>query len=146
MSTPQWPLGAALEEARVRRGWAKREAARAAGISAPLWVTLERGYEVRQDNRLDANPRPETVVKAARAVGLNVDEALRHVGYTRRDIVDDELRAEIDQPTQLDLATVPDDDLLAELARRVKRSGRREGRVTVLGGTDASPHERVPDE
>jgi hypothetical protein len=124
----------------------KSEAARAAGISPTLWVTLERGYEVKRNSRFNANPKADTVVRAARAVRLDVDEALRLTGHTRGDITDDALRAEIDLPPAPDLATIPDDDLLAELARRVRRAGRREGRVTVIDADDAASHEGMSDE
>ncbi|MDT7789369.1 MAG: hypothetical protein QOF58_7788, partial [Pseudonocardiales bacterium] len=95
------------------------------GISAPLWVTLERGYEVRQGQRLDANPRPETVVKAARAVGLDIDEALGYVGHTRADVTDPELRVEMELPPATDLTAVSDEELLAEVGRRIKAGARR---------------------
>jgi len=114
----------------------KSEAARAAGISPTLWVTLERGYEVKRGSRFNANPKADTVVRAASAVRLDIDEALRLAGHTRSDITDHDLLAGINLPPTPDLTAVPDDDLLAELARRVKRQPNRHFRTGL--STDVS--------
>jgi transcriptional regulator with XRE-family HTH domain len=112
-----WPLGRVLATARVERGLATREAARRAGISDTLWRTLERGYELRKNVQFPASPKPETVVKAAVAVGLDKKRALELAGLPTVDS---------DSYTEPDLSGVSDEHLLDEVRRRMqKRDGRR---------------------
>lgn len=113
-----WPLGAALEKARIRRGMTKSEAARTADVSPTSWMNFERGYEVKHGQRFDVNPKADTVAKLARAVGLDIDEALGMMGYRRDDLSNDVL-VSMAEPVPIDLSTVPHRALLAELDRRL---------------------------
>jgi transcriptional regulator with XRE-family HTH domain len=64
-------VGQALGAARVKAGLSKREAARTAGMSEGWWRHLESGRIPQRDGSFVApNPRDETLIAAARAVGL----------------------------------------------------------------------------
>jgi transcriptional regulator with XRE-family HTH domain len=110
--TSPWPLGPALEQARTSRGLATREAARIAGISDTQWRNMERGYELRKGNKIAVSPRADTVERAARVVGLNVEQALRLAG------LEVSLPDLAEHDTGPDLSAVDLDDLLGELRRR----------------------------
>jgi transcriptional regulator with XRE-family HTH domain len=130
-STPEWPLGPALEHARTTRGLSTREAARLAEMSDTLWRTLERGYELKRGHRFPASPRADKVARAAKVVGLDVTEALRMAGL-------DPLDAEpVPGP---DLSHVSDDHLLMEVRRRMAPGG--QGLVAI--DTTADKLEGVP--
>lgn len=108
----EWLLGPVLERERVQRGMATREAARRADMSDTMWRNLERGYEIRKGVRFPITPKPETVAKAARAVGVAIDVAFPMAG------IDVEL-AQHHQQEPVDLAGVPDEQLLDEVRRRM---------------------------
>ncbi len=64
--------GVLLEEARQARRLSKRGAAREAGFSESTWRQLEDGErQVTEDVRVPVNPRDDTLVAAARAVGID---------------------------------------------------------------------------
>lgn len=112
-----WPLGPVLEAARTARGLATKEAARRAGVSDTLWRSLERGFELRKGVRFRVSPRPETVVKVCRVVGIDPKRALELADLPTANPDD------FDEP---DLAGVSDEHLLDEVRRRMQlRSGRR---------------------
>lgn len=74
-------VGAALRRAREVAGISKREAARRANVSEATWRNLETGEQpLRTGQVAPMNPRPETLVNAARAVGLEPAEVLRLAG------------------------------------------------------------------
>jgi len=63
--------GRLLADARNALGWSKRQAAREAGFSEAMWRQLEEGErQVTQDVKVPVNPRDDTLLAAARAVGL----------------------------------------------------------------------------
>lgn len=73
------PLGALLEQ--HRGSVSKREAARRAGISEGRWRQIVTGQQKAGAGVVvPANPRRETVIAMAAAVGANVNEALRLAG------------------------------------------------------------------
>jgi transcriptional regulator with XRE-family HTH domain len=70
-------------------GWTTSEAAERAGITQQRWAHIERGWEIKQGVRINANPRRATVLKMARAVRWTPDEALKAAGFPptpRRDV------------------------------------------------------------
>jgi hypothetical protein len=74
-------LGAYIEAA--RGGMSKREAARRAGISEGRWRQVVTGKQKAGGGVVvPANPRRETVIAMARAVGADANEALRRAGMS----------------------------------------------------------------
>lgn len=119
MTNSPWPLGPVLEAARIERGLSTREAARRAGVSDTQWRNLERGFELRKGTRLEVSPRVDTVAKVARAIGLDVKQALELAGLPTVDA---------DVPPDPDLSGVSDEALLDEVRRRMQLHHR--GRIT----------------
>lgn len=116
MDTPvDWPLGPALKQARERKRLSQRAAARAAGISEGRWRQLEVGYQKNKGVLIAIGTSPTTVRAVAKAVDLDADDALRLAGFTPADFPEEKN----EPPTRTDLKTVPIDDLLAEIRRRV---------------------------
>lgn len=73
------PLGELIEHA--RGSLSKREAARRAGISEGRWRQIVTGQQKAGGGIVvPANPRRETVIAMAEAVGVDVDKALRRAG------------------------------------------------------------------
>ncbi|GGM70815.1 hypothetical protein GCM10012275_46570 [Longimycelium tulufanense] len=82
---PHWPLGERLRVAREQAGLSQRQAAEAAGFSVTAWGQLETGLRsVGGGQTVPANPRPATIVAAARIVGVEPSEALNLAGYDPR--------------------------------------------------------------
>lgn len=73
-------LGEMLEQAREARGLSKREAARRANISEGRWRQIVAGYQRAGGVEVPANPRAETVINMANAVGVDVRKALDAAG------------------------------------------------------------------
>jgi hypothetical protein len=81
------PLGELLE--RARGSTSKRQASRLAGISEGRWRQVVTGQQKAGGGIVvPANPRRETVIAMATAVGADVDEALRRAGMTPRERVE----------------------------------------------------------
>lgn len=98
------PLGRLLEQARGRVS--KREAARRADISEGHWRAVVRGYQLQAGVKIPANPRRDTVIAMALAVGVEPSAALEAAGF---------------DPTQAPETPAPvgagvDPDLLADIA------------------------------
>lgn len=74
------PLGKLLEDARKRIPLSKREAARRAKISEARWRQIVTGWQNPNDPTVPARPRHNTVIAAARAVGVDPAEALEAAG------------------------------------------------------------------
>ncbi|MBW4719708.1 helix-turn-helix domain-containing protein [Saccharothrix sp. SC076] len=91
------------------------EVARLAEVSHAKVRQLERGYAVRDGRRYPVGTTKTTVERVARAVGADVAEALRLVGIDA-----DDPRAPGRRARPLDLSAVSDEDLLTEIARRLK--------------------------
>lgn len=72
------PLGELLETARGSRS--KRAVSREAGISEGRWRQVVRGFQLVGGHRVPANPKRETVIAMARAVDVNVEDALVAAG------------------------------------------------------------------
>lgn len=85
-------------------------------ISSGRWYQLESGYQKVGGQSLPIGTTASTVAAAARAVDWDVSEALTVAGFDNRDYQD--------QPTN-PITRYSDDDLLAEIRRRIKgaRSG-----------------------
>jgi transcriptional regulator with XRE-family HTH domain len=77
---PLTPLGKLLEDARKVLGLSKREAARRSGYSEGRWRQVVTGLQNTKDVNTPSNPKSSTVAAMARAVGVDVDEALRVAG------------------------------------------------------------------
>lgn len=56
------------------------EAAREAGVSAPWWNNVERGYEMKRGTQFPTEPTRTTIIKMARAVQWDPGEALLFAG------------------------------------------------------------------
>lgn len=76
---PQW-----LKRHRLAAGLNQAQAARNAGISRTGWTYAERGYGKRGPNVPGGHERP-TVIRLAKAVGGDPDEALRLTGFAGTD-------------------------------------------------------------
>lgn len=77
---PLTPLGKLLEDARNTLGLSKREAARRSGFSEARWRQVVTGLQNTKDVNTPSKPKSSTVAAMARAVGVDVDEALRLAG------------------------------------------------------------------
>ncbi len=85
MEATEWRrlVGTKLERARKARKLSKRAAAGLAGISEGLWRQLESGRrQVNRDVVVPVSPKDETLVAAARAVGLDPSKLLASAGRT----------------------------------------------------------------
>lgn len=107
-----WPLGPALKRARGKM--AIREAARRAGISEGRWRQLETGYQRSGGYRIPISTTAKTVIAAATAAGMDVDDALVMAGFDPADYPPDAR-----EDGGADLSELSDDELLAELCRRL---------------------------
>lgn len=76
-----WPLGPVVRTARETAGWSEREAGKRAGIAAATWKALETGQRPNGDQ---TRPQSSAVIKAARALRLDVNQALELAGYDPR--------------------------------------------------------------
>lgn len=73
-------FGEAIKQA--RGGRSVRAMAVRAGMSEGRWRQLEKGYQqVGQGQKIPARPRVNTVMAMARAVGMDVTEALHLAGF-----------------------------------------------------------------
>lgn len=116
------PEGDAIEFARTAEGISQREAARRAKMSETRWRQITRGYHVAGGTVvMDWGP-PDTLARMARAVNLD-PEVLRQAGR------DDAYEAYIATPVRADripdLTKASNEDLLAEIARRLQVPERR---------------------
>ncbi|MDQ3405341.1 MAG: helix-turn-helix domain-containing protein [Actinomycetota bacterium] len=109
-----WPLGAVLLDARTRAGWSQVELAKRSGVSHTKIGQLERGYTVVAGERHAVGTSKKTVQSVARALGLDVTEALAMIGITNPDP-----GASGRRTVSVDLSEVSDEDLAAEVRRRL---------------------------
>lgn len=72
---------ARVRELREAAGLNVRQAAARADLSGQRWRNLERGYEVREDKQISANPSRATVIAIARALGDPISDALAVSGF-----------------------------------------------------------------
>jgi hypothetical protein len=72
-----------MKRLRLEAGLKANAAARLTrgGISGQRWRNVERGYEVRGQVRIPANPSPDTVAAIARALNWEQDDALAVAGF-----------------------------------------------------------------
>lgn len=83
MSSPdQWLPGQLLQQAREHSGLSKIEAARRAGLSETWWRRLEDGFNIRNGKRIPISASPEALAKAARGVGLSVNQIFEAANIT----------------------------------------------------------------
>lgn len=108
------PHGRLIEEA--RGSLSKRAAAQLAGISEGRWRQIVTGVQKAGGGvEIPVNPRPETLVAMAEAVGADVGRVLEAAG----------LRAPAPRPLPASrgpLSAVPNADLINEVAQRLERT------------------------
>lgn len=98
-----------------------RQVAKAAHISEGRWRQLENGYapagtdEHGNEVRIPANPKPDTAMAMARAVGVDESAALVLAGYDPAEHIRDDAAIE----PGVSLTGVSDDELLGEVRRRM---------------------------
>lgn len=115
MTETRTPLGQAVEAARKQRRLSVREASDRAGISEGRWRQLVKGYQSAGGHQVPAHPRDTTVMGMARAVGLDVNEALALAGLAPLEVPEVTLT---DSDGSLDLAELlAADDSLDDQAR-----------------------------
>lgn len=107
-----WPLGPALQAARLRAGISARAAAKRAGISSGRWYQLETGVQKSKGHEIPIGTTATTVAAAARAVDWDVSEALAVAGFDERDYQPG--------PPLTPLQALSDEELVAEILRRMK--------------------------
>jgi transcriptional regulator with XRE-family HTH domain len=83
MDTRQRQVGEQLREAREARGLSKRKAAHIAGVSESRWRQVESGVQYRDGQPQPASSTPDTLVRMARAVGLDAGDILEEFGFDR---------------------------------------------------------------
>jgi hypothetical protein len=127
-------FGRWLRESREWAGLSIRAAAKEAAVSEGLWRQLELGYrQVAAGVRVPSNPRASTVKAVAKAVRRDPIEALRLAGHTGAAELE---RSGVAVTPDADIhliglppegaAALSNDDLLAELARRLRAAEREE--------------------
>lgn len=113
-----WPLGPALEQARIRSGISGRAAAKRAGISSGRWYQLVSGVQKIKGQEIPISTTASTVVAVAKAVDLDINEALKLAGFDRRDV--DIVVGP--PPRMVVLDEVPTEELLDVLRSRIVSS------------------------
>lgn len=106
---PMTALGAALDRARIESGLSQAGAMKRAGLAASTWPALVHGAVKRRGQWHAVDSTAETIARAAKAVGLDVDKAVTLAGYKL---------ADVPKVIPMNLATVSTSELLAELQRR----------------------------
>lgn len=76
-----WPLGPVVGAALAQAGWSDREAGKRAGIAPATVKAMVTG---RRPNGDTTKPQSSAVIKLARALRLDVNEALELAGYDPR--------------------------------------------------------------
>lgn len=110
-------VGALLRSARIQAGIGKREAARRANLSEGQWRIMEAGFrQVTKDITVPVRSRPETLVAAAKAVGLNSSELLEVAGYDRS-ALDERSTTSDDHAASTTDEAIRNDPTLSEEAR-----------------------------
>lgn len=120
-----WPLGPELRRHRENAGLSQREASRRTtppgstkpAVSAGRWKQLETGWQKNKGALIPIGTTAATVAAAARAVRWDVNEALATAGFRSEDVPT--------QPAEPVIARYSDDELLAEIRRRMR--GARHG-------------------
>jgi hypothetical protein len=114
-----WPLGPALKRAREQAGISAREASRRTAppggkplISSGRWYQLETGWQKNKGVRIPIGTTAATIASAARAVEWDVGEALQLAGFRPTDVPA--------RPKPVGIAQYDDEELLAEVRRRMK--------------------------
>lgn len=95
MSIEQWPAGKLLQHAREHQGLSKAEASRRSGLSESWWRRLETGINIRNGKEIPTVASPETLARAAQAVGLPVSQILTAAGHAPEDPDTEILRTEL---------------------------------------------------
>jgi hypothetical protein len=76
-----WPLGPVVGAALAQAGWSDREAGKRAGIAAATVKAMVTGQRPNGD---PTKPQSSAIIKLARALRLDVNEALELAGYDPR--------------------------------------------------------------
>lgn len=113
------PGAALIEQRRKELQISARDAARAAGMSDGRWRQIAKGYQqVTADVRAPVAAPPATLARMARVVGVSADE-LERAGEAPAARA---LREMASDASPGPLASASDDELIAELRRRLARS------------------------
>lgn len=104
---PWQALGRLLRKHREAAGLSVQQAAAKAEFSESVWYQLEQGKRRFGRETVPPNPRTETIVRAARAVRLDVDSALAAVG---REPVEDTVQTEEPKALSGKIAQLNDND------------------------------------
>lgn len=125
-----WPFGPALKQRREEAALSQREASRrtapAGGgkptVSAGRWKQLETGWQKNKGVLIPIGTTPATVAAVARVVDWDIADALQLAGFS----ADEAPRA----PTEAPITRYTDDELLAEIRRRMKGAHHRDMEAT----------------
>lgn len=142
-----WPFGPALKRRREKAGLSQREASRRTApgggkpaVSAGRWKQLETGWQKNKGVLIPIGTTPATVAAVARVVDWDIADALQLAGFS----ADEAPRA----PTEAPITHYTDDELLAEIRRRMKGAHRSDMEATQEpdASGETPPHEKNPDE
>lgn len=121
------PAARLIEERRTKRGLSVRKAAASAGLSEGRWRQIAKGYQQAAAGvRVPVNTPTETLVRMAGAVGVTGDEMF-NVERAVADMIRSQSASRLRHPSAADadgqpadaVSQIPNDVLLAELARRL---------------------------
>lgn len=119
-----WPLGPELKRHRIAKGLSVRAAAALTNktVSETRWRQLESGVQSIPGGTAPINTTVRTVVAAAKAVDWNPRDAAKLAGFNPDDAGPSVVTLHVEGIEQApDLEQLSDDDLLAELCRRLKQ-------------------------
>lgn len=142
-----WPFGPALKRLREEAALSQREASRRTAppggkptVSAGRWKQLETGWQKNKGVLIPIGTTPATVAAVARVVNWDIADALQLAGFS----ADDAPRA----PTEAPITNYTDDELLAEIRRRMKGAHHRdlETAQESPASSEASSHEKTDAE
>lgn len=115
----------AIDDLRALRGLSKREAARRAEISEGRWRQIVVGYQLNKGAKIVATAPDATVARMALAVGMRPADAEKFGEPTVAALLREHHDLTASAPTSMgtpaaSLSAVSDDELLEELARRLR--------------------------
>lgn len=123
------PLGKLLEDARGEMS--KRQAAKNAKISEARWRQVVTGRQRQSGVDVPVNPKRETVIRMARAVEADVNEALNLAGY---EPIKEPNPEHVTDPHDTVVPGVPDSLLLQQIEEMRKNQADMERRLLELEG------------
>lgn len=114
-------LAALLKAARQRAGLTFRGAAQLSRSSEAWWRQVEDGVPLPDGRRRLARPAPDRIVRAARAVGVAPEAALRAAGYDPAAVTIVEVPAGAEYERSLLMAIVGNEELSEADLRIIRR-------------------------